>query len=119
MRGPMIFYLLPISAGVVELVDTRDLKSLGSNTVPVRARSPAPSDFKCHKYRGVEQLVACRAHNPEVAGSSPAAATTLCDQKRYRTGKPRSRNGFGVFSRPFLTARKKDIFPPLPRAVRT
>ena len=27
------------------------------------------------KYRGVEQLVACRAHNPEVAGSSPAAAT--------------------------------------------
>ena len=29
-------------AGVVELADTRDLKSLGSNTVPVRARSPAP-----------------------------------------------------------------------------
>ena len=67
----------PISAGVVELVDTRDLKSLGSNTVPVRARSPAPSDFKSSpiEYRGVEQLVACRAHNPEVAGSSPAAAT--------------------------------------------
>ena len=30
-------------AGVVELVDTRDLKSLGSDTVPVRVRSPAPS----------------------------------------------------------------------------
>ena len=58
-------------------------------------------------------------HNPEVEGSNPSPATTLCDQKRYRTGKPRSRNGFGVFSRPFLTARKKDIFPPLPRAVRT
>ncbi len=27
------------------------------------------------KHRGVEQLVACRAHNPEVAGSSPASAT--------------------------------------------
>ena len=27
------------------------------------------------KYRGVEQLVACRAHNPEVAGSNPASAT--------------------------------------------
>ena len=27
------------------------------------------------KYRGVEQLVARRAHNPEVAGSSPASAT--------------------------------------------
>ena len=26
-------------------------------------------------YRGVEQLVARRAHNPEVAGSSPASAT--------------------------------------------
>ena len=26
-------------------------------------------------YRGVEQLVARRAHNPEVAGSNPASAT--------------------------------------------
>ena len=66
---------MPIFAGVVELVDTRDLKSLGSDTVPVRARSPAPSGIKSLKYRGVEQLAARRAHNPEVAGSSPAAAT--------------------------------------------
>ena len=29
------------------------------------------------KYRGVEQLVARRAHNPEVAGSSPVPATML------------------------------------------
>ena len=29
-------------AAVVELADTRDLKSLGSNTIPVRARSAAP-----------------------------------------------------------------------------
>ena len=28
------------------------------------------------KYRGVEQLVARRAHNPEVAGSSPVPATS-------------------------------------------
>ena len=28
------------------------------------------------KYRGVEQLEARRAHNPEVVGSSPASATT-------------------------------------------
>ena len=27
------------------------------------------------QYRGVEQLVARRAHNPEVVGSSPASAT--------------------------------------------
>ena len=52
------------------MVDTGDLKSPGSDTVPVRVRSPAPN-----KYRGVEQLVARRAHNPEVAGSSPVSAT--------------------------------------------
>ena len=28
-----------------------------------------------HAYRGVEQLEARRAHNPEVVGSSPASAT--------------------------------------------
>ena len=33
-------------AGVVELVDTRDLKSLGSDAVPVRARPPALLRFK-------------------------------------------------------------------------
>ena len=31
-------------AAVVELADTRDLKSLGSNTVPVQARSAAPPE---------------------------------------------------------------------------
>ena len=35
-------YFSRLYAGVVELADTRDLKSLGSNTVPVRARSLAP-----------------------------------------------------------------------------
>ena len=28
------------------------------------------------KYRGMEQMVARRAHNPKVVGSSPAPATT-------------------------------------------
>ena len=69
----MVYYLLPISAGVVELVDTGDLKSPGSDTVPVRVRSPAP--VFPSSYRGVEQLVARRAHNPEAVGSSPASAT--------------------------------------------
>ena len=55
------------------MADTGDLKSPGSDTVPVRVRSPAPSGFS--EYRGVEQLAARRAHNPEVAGSSPASAT--------------------------------------------
>ena len=58
----------PPVAGVAELADARDLKSRGSNPVPVRPRSPAP-------YRGIEQLVARRAHNPEVGGSSPPPAT--------------------------------------------
>ena len=79
-------------AGVVELVDTRDLKSLGSDTVPVRARSPAPSGvFYKSVYRGVEQLAARRAHNPEVAGSSPAAATIKrlisCEISRFSCEK--------------------------------
>ena len=55
------------------MVDTGDLKSPGSNTVPVRVRSPAP--IRLSAYRGVEQLVARRAHNPEVGGSSPPSAT--------------------------------------------
>ena len=63
MRARVLYYFLPISAGVVELVDTGDLKSPGSNTVPVRVRSPAPV-FPSSAYRGVEQLAARRAHNP-------------------------------------------------------
>ena len=43
----------------------------------------------CTEYRGVEQLEARRAHNPEVVGSSPASATIK------NTG---FRKKFGVFS---------------------
>ena len=32
-------------------------------------------NIKVTKYRGVEQLVARRAHNPKVVGSSPSPAT--------------------------------------------
>ena len=56
------------------MVDTGDLKSPGRNAVPVRVRSPAPPVQVL--YRGVEQLVARRAHNPEVGGSSPPSATS-------------------------------------------
>ena len=56
------------------MVDTGDLKSPAGNSVPVRVRSPAPIPVKI-LYRGIEQLVARRAHNPEVVGSSPSPAT--------------------------------------------
>ena len=36
---------------------------------------PSHSSGMDKKYRGVEQLVARRAHNPKVVGSSPASAT--------------------------------------------
>ncbi len=42
-----------------------------------------PHDFNA--YRGVEQLVARRAHNPEVVGSSPASATRIAPETvRFR-----------------------------------
>ena len=60
---------------MAELADAWDLKSHGRNPVPVRSRSPAP-------YRGVEQLVARRAHNPEAAGSNPVPATKKSDRPK-------------------------------------
>ena len=90
------------------MADTGDLKSPGSDTVPVRVRSPAPSGSS--EYRGVEQLAARRAHNPEVAGSSPVSATMLCNQKRYCTGKPRNHNGFWAFSYPDFQVQTKRYF---------
>ena len=43
-------------------------------THPVR-RTKSPVTVQIIQYRGVEQLAARRAHNPEVVGSSPASAT--------------------------------------------
>ena len=38
------------------------------------------------KYRGVEQLEARRAHNPEVVGSSPASATKIVPDFGKKSG---------------------------------
>ena len=46
---------------------------------------------KLDKYRGVEQLVARRAHNPEVVGSNPSPATyaQIAQSVEQRTENPR------------------------------
>ena len=43
-KNSQISCALHTLAGVMELADIRDLKSLGVKSVPVRARSPAPSE---------------------------------------------------------------------------
>ncbi|GEM_PF-4457989 len=59
---------------MAELADAADLKSSGH--FDRAGSSPATSTKSAnYRYRGVEQLVACRAHNPEVVGSNPASAT--------------------------------------------
>ena len=88
------------------MVDARDLKSRGSDPVPVRPRSPAPS-----QYRGVEQLVARRAHNPEVVGSSPASATRKNTRNRKISGVFLHFSGGFVFSDPFPATVLTPILP--------
>ena len=41
-QGDNVLYLIKMVAGVAELVDARDLKSLGLRAVPVQVRPPAP-----------------------------------------------------------------------------
>ena len=41
---------------------------------------------KERRYRGVEQLEARRAHNPEVVGSSPASATIIAPDFDKKSG---------------------------------
>ena len=43
--------------------------------------SPVTGTTGTTQYRGVEQLVARRAHNPEVGGSSPPSATNKKNRK--------------------------------------
>ena len=100
------------NAGMAELADARDLKSrethLSYRFKPgFRHQTVFP---QTNQYRGVEQLVARRAHNPEVGGSSPSPATMLCNQKRYCTGKPRNHNGFWAFSYPDFQVQTKRYF---------
>ena len=58
---------------MAELADARDLKS--REIISRTGSIPASGTTSKISYRGVEQLVARRAHNPEVAGSIPVSAT--------------------------------------------
>ena len=65
-------------AGVAKLADALDLKSSEGKTSYRFEPGFRHHFFRCRagiQYRGVEQLVARRAHNPEVGGSSPPSAT--------------------------------------------
>ena len=62
---------------------------MGSDTrtgsTPVAGTIAIAQDNSPH-YRGVEQLVARRAHNPEVGGSSPPPATMAPDGAFFIAG---------------------------------
>ncbi len=62
---PPLFENTSCSARVVELVDTRDLKSLAGNSVPVqvRPRAPIPIISKSIKYREPLNLLAFKANS--------------------------------------------------------
>ena len=50
---------------------------------PLSAGGYDQHQAKRNPHRGVEQLVARRAHNPKVAGSSPAPATKKTQESAY------------------------------------
>ena len=54
-----------------------------------------------NKHRGIEQLAARRAHNPEVAGSSPAPATSFKALK-FEHFKAFSCGENGMYFHPFF-----------------
>ena len=61
-----------LDGGIPEWPKGTDCKSVGS---AFEGSNPSPSIIYC---RGVEQLVARRAHNPKAAGSSPVPAIFYC-----------------------------------------
>ena len=62
------------------MVDARDLKSCERKFVRVRIPLSAPLTQQL-KIAGWSSLEARRAHNPKVAGSNPAPAIFLCNEK--------------------------------------
>lgn len=67
-----------------------------------RRKSAREFDSLTFRHRGVEQLVARRVHVPEVAGSSPAPATSEC--VRLGTGEHAARNACCEGAKPTSSA---------------
>ena len=74
-RNGLKIPLMPLS--LFRLKKTLDKTHLPCYNIQAMRSSPSV------KYRGVEQLEARRAHNPEVVGSSPASATIKIPGIRY------------------------------------
>ena len=68
--GKISYNILAIAA-VVESADTRDLKSLGSNTVSVQVRSAAPTNFSEKDIMPANGL------------TKPLAGIYLCKNQKY------------------------------------
>ena len=64
-----------MSAAVDKIKEKRKPEDFIGHRKRKRVGLIAQSPLRQFEYRGVEQLVARRAHNPEVVGSSPASAT--------------------------------------------
>ena len=100
------------------MADAQDLKSCDPYR-SYRFDSGLRHQRKFHKRRGVEQLVARRAHNPEVAGSNPAPATKkkkIGDSLSFlcMRGLGLNRKGYrGRAPSPIRDATRLGIGPPL------
>ena len=96
-------------AGVAEQADARDLKSRDA-----KASYRFDPGHRHHRkdrnyYRGVEQLVARRAHNPEVVRFKSHPRNHIERPKKMPPEKPRVSSVFLVFS-PFSSLFQKSVF---------
>ena len=93
------YAFFPVRARVVELVDTRDLKSLGGNSVPVRVRPWAPLQST-----GIKPLGTATFRPRKTSGRSPevqrAGDREHCPRSGFGSTSGRSRMRFSSSAPP-------------------